>query len=1638
MEGGESRPAHLGPASGPEELQEGLLERQGAIEPTAAVPPQSAQALSPEHQQIVDALYDTWSNDQERRKESERILSECEKGEQFILYLLDICCLREVHNNVRKLAIIYAKNLVSRFWSCKDLFHFSSDVKRMVKEKILAILANRSTVSDYYKELSTLLRKVARYELVHNYPQLLQFFLQELSARGEGANPDGHSPSDCRSPADDLSSLYTLMYLLHKVLREQYSKKLLKDKKETFHISQKFIDCLYPFWENHLNVHFQRNLSEACMCGSEATCNKCYGEYSAVMELEGKLAFDWKRTLSPKMALSPKRTSPPGVRCAEWVPAEGVPVEGGRTSSSVDGGESSDVHGSGRGDAYCCRFNAESDKKVKILKFVDSILLNLIISRDDVQRERGRTRGGGQSPQEGGPSQEGGPYQEDGRFPDGHSPQDNRPPDGRSPPDCGPTLRKKPFLDCLANKTVFYLKFVRKDSPVYHQKYLKFLLNSFLHIIEFQSDLHEYVKKDTTEQFICLFLKKHLHLHLRKDLHLSNDYYDSTFVDIINICINILRSLFYHFCLSQYNLIKQKKVRENYLTVKNMISSSSSFFEGCPEKTDLQTKIINTLVVNINNLESESKKGKANKNYSFRDILTYIREEVRYALTSDEYILMHNQKALEIFEFLRTHCINMSAEQIMDVMLNVKDKDGYEVEENIFYSSARECIIEIASEPFLFSIFSHFFEPLINSLHNYAHMIKSVPDKLKDLQVPDFSEAIIELDGYLNIYCLLYSSLHKKIKAEHILCMINFFTDYLSIELTHPLVSYRIASILKVWLKNYKASFPFIDEVAVLIFENIRLLCMHLSPKCVVGSLLRAPGVSGVSGVSSVSGAPPENHYAAQSANFLPLVFFKFVCLFSYIFKYEYVYENHDSINEILVGPLISLLTQIAYPKSIQKVLQILSHIVFLSNKEKDITIFKDNYHFLLDLYRTSNLSIKEYMLNILVQILNKNYEVGCGLVEFAPHAGAVDSPSMSTRGDDSHGQGRFQQGGFSQGGFPQSGLSQGGFPQGGLSQGGDDCVLFHFSFDVIAYTILGRRAAEQVSPPGEGGQHPQERQPPFDGLDQLERRNLRGDHCQRPPRLANSEVNLHVDQTISDSFYTLWLCNLKIISKLFPAKNEEIVKRVCSLYVRTTHVISEHFKRKVSSETTREMSCSCLDVLMEYMCLFILHEKPNFYLTYEAVSTSVLTNELLRPQLLAIVRNNFTLGDEGNTERCIYLLHVCMGLYKNRLKEDMPVLYHHVASFVVIYLLKVVLKYMGKFFPVCTCFEGSPKGGSERGSEKENSGHLHGDNPAELLPPAEGHFPKAEKEEASQQKFMTHSERQTKYIHENVVSYQREESFDAHFGLLQNDLKQLLGMEYLQDYNLGAVFKNYNFNTVNEDSFSYINKHTVLTLIAILSLYESNLLHYILICFLVYFRINVPLLLSSIFYQAQYIHNKGVMMALLLFIYILTENYLFRDFVPSLVRSHLLTSCSSSSPYLEELLYDRNKCSDFFACTGEDYTFLIIQLLKLINTMLNTSRDIYIEMKNILHLNTASSNLSATKMYHSAGYNSVMRGVLKHDDLPGVCNKALDNVLTFLRDVKDLDDRNATSAIVNYLRENVEGMNVALVDMYKKYLGYQ
>lgn len=72
-----------------------------------------------------------------------------------------------------------------------------------------------------------------------------------------------------------------------------------------------------------------------------------------------------------------------------------------------------------------------------------------------------------------------------------------------------------------------------------------------------------------------------------------------------------------------------------------------------------------------------------------------------------------------------------------------------------------------------------------------------------------------------------------------------------------------------------------------------------------------------------------------------------------------------------------------------------------------------------------------------------------------------------------------------------------------------------------------------------------------------------------------------------------------------------------------------------------------CLDVVIEYMCLFIIHETHNFYLTYESINIKMLTNDIIKSTILKVVEFNFILNDEIKIEKCIYILHLCLSIYK-------------------------------------------------------------------------------------------------------------------------------------------------------------------------------------------------------------------------------------------------------------------------------------------------------------------------------------------------------------------------------------------------------
>ncbi|CRH03829.1 conserved Plasmodium protein, unknown function [Plasmodium relictum] len=1413
--------------------------------------------IEEKHKKIIDALYDTWSNDQEHRKESERILNELEKDENFIMNLLTICSYKNIHYNIRKLAIIFSKNLIVRYWNCREEFHFNNDIKKLVKEKIIELLNNVDNLNNY-REFSILLKKIGRYELVHHYPQLLECLLYNINIH-----------------KNNLNNLYIYLYLLYKIIREQCSKKLLKDKKETFDISEKFINSLEPFWNNCINLYFQ-NVIEFCICSDESNCKNCNKLYILINDYEKKMLI---------------------------------------IDDSID-----DKNYTNNNECY-----EINEKKVKILKFLDSIMLNLIINRNDIHKGINNNNN--------------------------NSNENNI--------DIDINLRNN-FFNSLINKTIYYLKFINKSSPLYYLKYLKFLLTCFLLMIEFHNSFHTYLKKDVTEKFICLFLKKNLSIN-----NYINDY-ENKFVEIVNLCISILKSIFYHFCLNQYNLIKQKKVRENYINVKNMMCSKNVNLD-CYNKNTLESKIINNLMTNVTNKENENKI-LFNKNLSLKEILTYIRGEVKQALSSDDFILMHNQKALEIFDFLRVYCINISSEQIIDVTLNIKD--DFETEENIFYNSAKDCIVQLSSEPFLFSIFNHIFEPLINSFHNYAHFLKTLPNNLKSIQVAEYSEAIIQLDGYLNIYYILYPSFHKKIKIEHILCMIQFFLDYLNIKYTHPLISYRIALIIKIWLKSYKVSFPFIDEVTLLIYENIRFLYIQL---------LQKNAISLISDESSYSNDLNFQHFALKSSNFLPILFFKFICLFKYIFKYEYVYKNYDYINEFLVGSLINILTKITYPKNIQKILKILSHIVFMSNKEKDITIFKDNYNFLLDLYMSSNISIKEYILNILVQILNKNYEYTGSLIEFVNKEQYNNDNNIQNN-----------------------------------EKSCDDIILFYFSFDLLSYT-MSAKIEKQLYQENENGNN-------YSCLINF---------------LYIKEINLDIDKTIDDNFYSLWICILKLISKKFNQKNDEIIRKICSLYVITTNFLSDYFKKVKAGMSTYEISNSCFDILLEYICLFIIHEKHDTYLTFEALSTKMLTNDILKHNILSIIESNFIISDEVKIEKCIYLLHICLGIYKNDIKSEMPNLYSYMANFVTIYFIKILLKYFNKYFNFYKYIQDSQ---NNNGNDSYNSTPLLNDNILQDERSKIGNIyydsnNVHNNNEEINNKFISYNKSHIKYIYDNVINYHHDEHFLKEFNNFQKDVKILLNINYLNNYDIEKTFESFNFYTINEDNYSYINKHSIFTLISILSLYEANFLNFILICFISYFKINVSLFISSFFYQSQYIHNKNIMISLLIFIYILTQNYVFVDFSSIIVQKNFPDIICSES--FKNLIYDKNRKDNLFTCNKDGKTLIIIELLKLINNILNTNKDIYIEKKNILHLSTVSSNLSGSKIFHSYNYNYILRNILNYNDFPNIYNKALDNILTYLVNVNELEENSKKKLIINYLKENIEDMNSAIIDMYKKYMNF-
>ncbi|SBT45536.1 conserved Plasmodium protein, unknown function [Plasmodium ovale wallikeri] len=1359
------------------------------------------------HKKIVDALYDTWSNDNGRRKESERIFNEFEKDPLFIRYLLNICTYNNVHYNVRKLAIIYAKNLVSRYWISRDKVNLNDHVKNMVKEKLIDIISN-----------------------------------------------------------------------------EQCSKKLLKDKMETFDVSYKVIYALEPLWNNPINLYFQNCTEDPCFCSDETNCHVCRRVCTIVEDCERTMSFEG----------------------SAW---EAGSAAGAAVSASVSADGASDrAVGAGGGGSI----DPTSERKTKILKFVDSIMLNMIINRNDVTKG-GKRNWNGQTALRDNAHPVVAPQisQNEAGTEEGKDAEE-----GTGIGAEEEARLRGNFFSALIGKTIYHLKFVTPRSEAHRLKYLKFLLSSFLLMIEFHSSFHVYLRKDLTEKIICQFLRKHLSVYKYRD------GYEMKFVEIVNLCISILTSMFYHFCLSQYNLVKQKKVRENYINVKNIMCNQNVKLEDYFQDP-LECKIISGLVTSVKQLEEEHKAmcGKAvsgkpvggkttgTKTVGSRNIGgKMVGNRTGGGKTVGNRTGGGKTVGIRTIGGKVVGSRTIGGKTVGSRTTGGKVPDGRTTGGKV--PDGRTTGGKVSDSRTIGgkapdSKTNGEKAPESKTNGEKDHDSKTNGEKDHDSKTNGEKDHDSKTNGEKD-----HDSKTNGEKAPE--SKTNGGKDPGRTIVCKNFSLRDVLSYVREEVKNALTSDNFIllhNQKALEIFDFLRKYCINISVEQIIDVIIN-------------------------------------------------IRDDYKMNENIFYGCLISVLTKVVYPKNVQRILHILSHIVFMSNKERDITIFRDNYNFLLDLYVSSNMFIKEYILSILVQILNKNYEC----------LGIMDDEYINRETNTS--------------GYIADCSSEFGSIDidirnelSNKEKSCDDIVLFYFSFDIIFYTLAAKVERSMYE------QNHNER------VTLLRERDPHGHYgCEASTHHAFVyphivQICLDVDKTISDNFYALWLCVLKLTSKLFSEKNVELINKICSLYVVTTQFVDDYFRKVREGQVSFEISNSCFDVLMEYFCLFSINETHRSYFTFEAATSNVLTNTILKSTILSIVQNTLMLNDDTKTEKCIYILHLCFGLYKNEMKNEIPSVYSHVANFVVIYLLKVLLRYFNKLFNFDKYVKGIQRGDSDKagtadegggGSGRGRGGGRSGSISAGITfrvdssgPHGGAHTephvvlinePRSNSGCDLSRRFTNRQSSHVQYIHENLVNYQPDEQFINEFSKYQHDVKVLLNLHHLNNYDITTTFASYNFFT----------------------------------------------------------------------------NYMFTNFAS--IFDHANFPSIPSREHFEKFIYDKSKSVHLFICSKDEYVLLIIELLKLINNILNTNKDIYIEKKNILRLSAVSSSLNGNKIFHSYNYNNVLRIVLKCGELGNVCNKALDNVLTYLLDVNDEEDRARKDIIVNYLKENIEDLNIALIDMYNKY----
>lgn len=192
---------------------------------------------------------------------------------------------------IKQVALLACINALSRNIYKSDLSGFKSNLPNL----IFKFNITRHNLAEA-KHLSVLMRKIVRYEYPQKWPELLNLQIESLQ---NVSNMLNNVEETCNSIICNLSSVKTCVFLSNYVIKEQVSKRLLRDRNEMYKITQALFPLVSGIWYKFNDHLSQISIAAQNNYGDNANLeliNSMYQTSSLMDSLLLRLLYYGKRT----------------------------------------------------------------------------------------------------------------------------------------------------------------------------------------------------------------------------------------------------------------------------------------------------------------------------------------------------------------------------------------------------------------------------------------------------------------------------------------------------------------------------------------------------------------------------------------------------------------------------------------------------------------------------------------------------------------------------------------------------------------------------------------------------------------------------------------------------------------------------------------------------------------------------------------------------------------------------------------------------------------------------------------------------------------------------------------------------------------------------------------------------------------------------------------------------------------------------------------------------------------------------------------------------------------------------------------------------------------------------------------------